>query len=69
MTVFIKFTRADDVPVWIRADSVVRISRVKDRADVNTMIFCSDGVVQDVKEWPEDVVKKIEAASADPPGK
>jgi hypothetical protein len=62
MAVFIKLTRLDGVPVWIRADSIMRVSQPIDRADANATIN-ADGFTQDVKEYAPDVVKMIEASN------
>lgn len=59
--IFIKVTRPDDVPVWLRADAITRVSLPLDRADVNATISCGD-IVQEVKEHAQDVVALIEAS-------
>jgi hypothetical protein len=64
MAVFIKLTRLDGAPVWLRAGNVTRVSRPIDRADSNATVTC-DGV-HEVKEYAEDVVKMIERASVEP---
>lgn len=64
MIVLLKLTRPDGVPVWLRADSIIRISHALDREDALTTIGAGE-VIQDVKETVEEVVQMVVEATGE----
>ena len=55
---FLKLTRLDGSPVWIRADAILKISRPIDGHD-NSIIHV-DSVVQEVEESCERILRLID---------